>query len=50
MNKTMILDRMGALGEERMLMASVLDRLKQSENRNMPISTDFLTPQQQKIV
>ena len=47
MNKADLLDRMGALGEERMLLARILDRCAQAERHNTPAATDFLTPQQQ---
>ena len=33
-----------ALGDERMLLAKVLDRAAQAEERNIPAATDFLSP------
>ncbi len=50
MDKTKLLDRLGASGEERLLLAKVLDRLEQSQNRNISTSTDFLSPEQQARV
>lgn len=47
MDKSVLLDRVGAAGEERLLMAKVLDRAEQAQSRNVPAATDFLTPQQQ---
>ena len=47
MDKTKLLDRLGATGEERLLLAKVLDRASQAQSRNIPAATDFLSPQQQ---
>ena len=47
MDKSTLLDRIGALGDDRLLLAKVLDRAEQAQNRNIPTATDFLTPQQQ---
>ena len=49
MDKTLLLDRLGAVGEDRLLLAKVLDRARQAEERNMPSATDFLSPQQQRM-
>jgi RNA-binding protein YlmH len=46
MDKSKLLDRVGALGDDRLLLAKVLDRAEQAQNRNVPAATDFLTPQQ----
>ena len=46
MEKSKLLDRCGAEGEDRLLLAKVLDRAEQSHSRNIPASTDFLSPQQ----
>ena len=46
MDKGALLDRLGAAGEDRLTLAKVLDRAEQAENRNIPTSTDFLSPQQ----
>lgn len=46
MDKSKLLDRVGALGEDRLLLAKVLDRAEQAQNRNVPAATDFLSPQQ----
>lgn len=47
MDKTLLLDRVGAVGEDRLLLARVLDKAQQAGVRNIPVATDFLTPQQQ---
>ena len=44
-----MLDRCGAEGEDRLLLAKVLDRAAQAEERNIPACTDFLSPQQQMM-
>ncbi|MBR1690029.1 MAG: hypothetical protein IJ713_04565 [Oscillibacter sp.] len=48
MDKGALLDRVGASGEERMLLARVLDRAAQAQSRNVPAHTDFLTPQERR--
>lgn len=45
MDKTKLLDRF--LGEDRMVLAKVLDRAEQTRQRGIPTATDFLSPQQQ---
>ena len=47
MDKAKLLDRVGATGEDRLLLAKILDRAQQAQSRNIPAATDFLTPQQQ---
>lgn len=47
MDKSKLLDRAGATGEDRLLLAKVLDRAEQAGARNIPAATDFLSPQQQ---
>lgn len=47
MDKGTLLDRAGAVGEDRLMLAKVLDRCAQAQSRNIPASTDFLSPQQQ---
>ena len=47
MDKGVLLDRLGATGEDRMLLAKVWDRMQQARSRNIPAATDFLSPQQQ---
>ena len=42
-----LLDRLGAQGEERLLLAHVLDRAEQARRRNTPAETDFLSPAEQ---
>lgn len=49
MDKTAYLDRMGAVGEDRLLLAKVLDRAEQAKGRNIPAATDFLSPQQRAL-
>ena len=49
MDKTMLLDRIGAVGEDRLLLAKVLDRARQALDRGSPAATDFLSPQQQML-
>ena len=49
MDKTTLLDRLGVTGEDRLLLAKVLDRAEQAQNRNIPAYTDFLSPQQQAM-
>ena len=44
MDKSKLLDQCGALGEDRTLLARVLDRAKQASERNIPAATDFLKP------
>lgn len=45
MDKTKLLDRF--MGEDRMVLAKVLDRAEQTRQRGIPTATDFLSPQQQ---
>lgn len=47
MDKSVLLDRVGAMGEDRLALAKVLDRASQAQNRNIPAATDFFSPQQQ---
>jgi len=49
MDKSKLLDRTGAVGEDRLLLAKILDRAEQASNRNIPAATDFLSPQQQAL-
>ena len=44
MNKTELLDRCARSGEERTLLARVLDKLELAQNRGVPAHTPFLTP------
>ena len=46
MDKGALLDRLGAAGEERLILAKILDRAEQARNRNIPAATDFLSPAQ----
>ncbi len=46
MDKGALLDRMGLAGEDRLALAKVLDKARQAFRRNVPASTDFLSPQQ----
>lgn len=47
MDRGALLDRLGAAGEERLVLAKILDRAEQARNRNIPAATDFLSPAQQ---
>lgn len=47
MDKSALLDRLGAAGDDRLLLAKILDRADQARRRNIPAATDFLSPQQQ---
>ena len=47
MDKSRLLDRCGVLGDDRVLLARVLDRAQQAGERNIPSATDFLSPAQQ---
>ena len=49
MEKLKLLDRCGASGEDRLLLAKILDRAEQAESRNVPAWTDFLSPQQRTM-
>lgn len=49
MQKTVLLDRLQATGEDRLLLSQILDRAEQVQRRNVPASTNFLSPQQQMI-
>ena len=49
MDKSKLLDRVGAVGDDRLLLAKVLDRAEQANARNIPAATDFLSPQQQIV-
>lgn len=49
MDKAKLLDRIGAEGEDRHLLAKILDRSQQAEQRGIPTVTDFLSPQQQRM-
>ena len=46
MDKGQLLDRLGAAGEDRLVLAKILDRAEQAGNRNIPAATDFLSPAQ----
>ena len=49
MDKSKLLDRAGAAGADRVLLARVLDKLEQSQSRNIPVCTGFLSPQEQRM-
>ncbi|MBU5626617.1 hypothetical protein KQI82_06740 [Oscillibacter sp. MSJ-2] len=50
MDKKTILDRTARSGEERLLLARVLDKMEQAERRNVPAHTAFLSPKEQSAV
>lgn len=47
MDKGALLDRLGLNGEDRLVLAKVLDRAEQADRRSIPAATDFLSPRQQ---
>ena len=49
MDKTKLLDKVGAVGDDRLLLAKILDRAEQASARNIPAATDFMSPQQQMM-
>lgn len=49
MDKTSLLDRLRADGDERLLLSRILDRQKQSQNHGAPVCTDFLSPREQAL-
>ena len=49
MNKTELLDRFARDGEERLLLARVLDRQSRAEQRGVPAHTGFLSPAEQAV-
>ena len=50
MTKKELLDRCARDAEERILLARVLDKLEQAQNRGIPGSTQFLSPGEQASV
>ena len=50
MNKTQLLDKCARDGEERILLARVLDKLELAQNRGVPAHTVFLSPAEQACV
>ena len=50
MNKTELLDRCARDGEERILLARVLDKLELARRRNIPSHTGFLSPGERACV
>ena len=49
MDKTSLLDRLRADGDERLLLSRVLDRQRQAQRGGGPVSTDFLSPREQAL-
>ena len=49
MDKSRLLDRVSSDREERLLLAKVLDKAVQAQNRSIPAYTDFLSPHQQVL-
>ena len=47
MDKAKLLDKAAQSGEERILLAKVLDKYEQAQRRNLPTETGFLSPQEQ---
>ena len=48
MDRRQLLDRAAQSGEERVLLAHILDKCEQSRQRNIPAATDFLSPAEQR--
>ena len=48
MDRRQLLDRAAQSGEERVLLAHILDKCEQSRQRNIPSATDFLSPAEQR--
>lgn len=46
MEKSKLLDRAAATGEDRLLLARILDKWEQADRRGTPSSTDFLSPRE----
>ena len=49
MDKTSLLDRLRADGDERLLLSRVLDRREQAQKRGAPVCTDFLSPRERAL-
>ena len=49
MNKTDLLDRYARNGEQRVLLARILDRQQRAEQRGVPTHTGFLSPAEQAV-
>ena len=48
MDRRQLLDRAAQSGEERILLAHILDKCEQSRQRSIPAATDFLSPAEQR--
>ncbi len=48
MDRRQLLDRAAHDGDERILLAHILDKCEQSRRRNVPAATDFLSPAAQR--
>ena len=46
MDKSKLLDRAAATGEDRLLLARILDKWEQADRRGTPACTDFLSPRE----
>lgn len=49
MDKTSLLDRLRADGDERLLLSRILDRQRKAANGGGPVCTDFLSPREQAL-
>lgn len=49
MEKSALLDRLRVTGDDRLTLARLLDQARRSESRNVPCSTDFLSPREQAL-
>lgn len=50
MDRRQLLDRAARNGDERVLLAHILDKCEQSRNRNIPSATDFLSPAERRML
>ena len=50
MNKTELLNKLARDGEERILLARVMDKLEAAEQKNIPACTSFLSPHESEAV
>ncbi len=48
MEKSKLLDRCGAEGDDRVLLAKVLDRAAQAEERNIPVGYGLSSPRRSR--
>lgn len=49
MDKAELIAKVAQDGEDRLLLARILDKYQQSQRRNIPVSTEFLSPREQAM-